>query len=196
MATLKVWNGTEFEYVDGRPGPAGPAGPTGATGPAGEGASILQQDAEPSSPVEDDLWIDTDEDAQSGTAVFADYTPTLTQSGAVTKTSSSRYMTLGKLVMVWVRLDVTGTGTASNTVTVSLPVTAAWSNKTVGHGLFFDTSASDNYPLRVSNSGTDAVLFTVTLDDGTGVSLGAFAPVAAAIASGDVLTFFVQYEAA
>lgn len=114
MATLKVWNGTEYEYVDGRPGPAGPAGatgpagsagaagatgPTGPTGPAGAtgptgptgvgatgatgpagatgptgvtgatgpagggGATILQQDSPPASPVEDDLWIDTDEAA-------------------------------------------------------------------------------------------------------------------------------------
>lgn len=35
MATLKVWNGTEYEYVDGRPGPAGPAGATGPAGSAG-----------------------------------------------------------------------------------------------------------------------------------------------------------------
>jgi hypothetical protein len=35
MATLKVWTGSEYEYVDGRPGPAGPTGPTGPTGPAG-----------------------------------------------------------------------------------------------------------------------------------------------------------------
>lgn len=134
--------------------------------------------------------------AQSGTPVFADYTPTLTQSAAVAKTSSSRYCEIGKLVMVWVRLDVTATGTASNTITVSLPVTAAWSNKSVGHGLFFDSSGSDSFPLRVSMASTTAVLFTTTLDDGTGVSLGAFAPFAGALGSGDVLTFFAMYEAA
>lgn len=35
MATLKVWNGTEYEYVDGRPGPAGATGPAGSAGAAG-----------------------------------------------------------------------------------------------------------------------------------------------------------------
>lgn len=39
---LKVWNGSAYEYVDGRPGPTGPTGPTGpagATGPTGVGAA-------------------------------------------------------------------------------------------------------------------------------------------------------------
>lgn len=35
MSTLKIWNGSAFEYVDGRPGPTGPTGPAGATGPTG-----------------------------------------------------------------------------------------------------------------------------------------------------------------
>ena len=45
MPTLKVWNGSAYEYVDGRPGPTGPTGPTGpagatgATGPTGAGAT-------------------------------------------------------------------------------------------------------------------------------------------------------------
>lgn len=42
MSTLKVWNGSAFEYVDGRPGPSGatgPTGPAGATGPTGAGAA-------------------------------------------------------------------------------------------------------------------------------------------------------------
>ena len=47
MTTLKVWNGSEWEYLTG-------------------GAAILQQDAEPEDPVEDDLWVDTD-------AVATDY---------------------------------------------------------------------------------------------------------------------------
>lgn len=60
MPTLKVWNGSEWEYLTG-------------------GAAILQQDAEPGSPVEGDLWIDTDAEP-SGSSVsgyFPDMAPSL-----------------------------------------------------------------------------------------------------------------------
>lgn len=53
------------------------------------------------------------------------YTPTLTQSGAVTKTVTvADYVQIGKLVTVWFRLDITGAGTTNNPILVGLPVTA------------------------------------------------------------------------
>lgn len=133
----------------------------------------------------------------SGSSVFADYTPTLTQSGSVTKTvTTARYCEIGKLVMLWIRLDVTGTGTASNMITVSLPVTASASNRTVGHGVWVDSSAGDSWFARIAMSTTTTVLMSSGIDDGTGFSLGAAAPAAAALGSGDVISFFACYEAA
>ena len=54
------------------------------------------------------------------------WTPTLTQSGTVTATvTSAVYGRWGRLIVGQFRLSVTGTGTGSNAVTVSLPVTSA-----------------------------------------------------------------------
>lgn len=135
--------------------------------------------------------------AQSGSTVFASYTPTLTQSGAVTKTvDTARYCENGKLVTVWVRLSITGSGTAANALVAGLPVTAAASNLTIGHGLFFDSSLGDQWMVRVAQASTTTVVFTAATDAGDGGSIGANTPMALAVASGDILSFFVTYEAA
>lgn len=91
MPTLKVWNGTEYAYVDGRPGPAGPTGPTGpagdngaagatgptgATGPAGTGVpaggTTDQVLVKASDTDYDTEWADA---GQSGTSVLTPDTP-------------------------------------------------------------------------------------------------------------------------
>lgn len=57
------------------------------------------------------------------------YTPTLVQSGAVTKTvNSARYMRSGRTITAQVGLTCTGAGTAANAVQVGLPVPAASTN--------------------------------------------------------------------
>lgn len=54
MSVLKRYNGTLWEELGG----------------TSSGTSILQQDSEPGSPTAGDLWLDTDEVAQSGTSVW------------------------------------------------------------------------------------------------------------------------------
>lgn len=50
---------------------------------------------------------------------WGDWTPTVTQSGAVTVTvSRARYMADGNTVHIYVELSVTGTGTAGNAITI------------------------------------------------------------------------------
>lgn len=51
--------------------------------------------------------------------IWSNWSPTLTQSGSVTFTTAyARYVTLGRLVMIECRLQITGTGTAGNAIIV------------------------------------------------------------------------------
>ena len=125
------------------------------------------------------------------------WTPTVTQSGAVTVTvTHAVYGRWGRLIIANFRLAVTGTGTAANAVTVSLPVTAARANMMVGTGSLFDTSASLGY------SGNVFLPSATTMDyrqQGTGTATDNRLGVAgftAALASGDGLDGFLMYEAA
>ena len=125
------------------------------------------------------------------------WTPTLTQSGAVTVTvTHAVYGRWGRLIIVNFRLAVTGTGTAANAVTVSLPVTAARANMMVGSGTVFDTSAGLSYSGAVFLPSTTTMDFRqhgsgTTIDNRLGV-----AGFTAALASGDVIDGFLMYEAA
>jgi hypothetical protein len=66
-------------------------------------------------------------------AAWESYTPTLTQSSTVTKTVTyAKYTQINKLCIVNVRLDVTGAGTAANSVVVGLPLTSASANINIG----------------------------------------------------------------
>jgi hypothetical protein len=125
------------------------------------------------------------------------WTPTLTQSGAVTATvTHAVYGRWGRLIIANFRLAVTGAGTGGNAVTVSLPVTAARANMMVGTGSVFDTSASLGY------SGNVFLPSTTTMDyrqQGTGTATDNRIGVAgftAALAAGDGIDGFFMYEAA
>jgi hypothetical protein len=75
----------------------------------------------------------------STTLAWASWTPTLTQSGNVTKTVTlAKYFQIGKIVVAVYVLTVTGTGTGNNVVTVSLPVTGSNSNAPAGAGWIND----------------------------------------------------------
>jgi hypothetical protein len=125
-------------------------------------------------------------------AEWTSYTPTVTQSGAVTKTVTyAKYKSYGGTVEVIVDLAITGTGTGANAVTVSLPVTAASSGTIpVGFGWIFDTTAGTNYKAPVYLVSTTTVAFV-----GTGGNLGV-SEFTAALASGDAVRFTARYEAA
>lgn len=97
------------------------------------------------------------------------YTPTLTQSGSVTKTVTvADYVQLGKFVTVWFHLAVTGSGTTNNAVLVGLPVTAntthASSAMELGSGEILDNGTNLYHVMwRYNSSTTIAALRNDTL---------------------------------
>lgn len=123
------------------------------------------------------------------------WTPTLTQTGAVTKTVTyARYMKVGRTTIAAFDLAVTGTGTASAAVTVSLPVTAATSSLKVGAGSIFDTSAGTQFKGVVELASTTTLAFVPT-ETTVNNNLGATS-FTAALASGDLVRGFAIFEAA
>lgn len=129
---------------------------------------------------------------------WTDYTPTLTQSGAVTKTvTRAKYIQLGKTVHVNVYLTITGTGTANNVVLVGLPVASVADGITIGAGRIYDASGPDLlYRSVMCLASTTTVRFeggNTTLANGLG---GSGQPFSAALASGDIVEFTGTYEVA
>lgn len=129
---------------------------------------------------------------------WTSYTPTLTQSGAVTKTvDRAKYVQIGKIVHVSVFLTVTGTGTANNGITITLPVTGvAGSGSSLGVGRVYDASANLIY--RGITVATSTSVVEIQAPGSTvGGGLGTTAtPFTAALASSDVVEFSATYEAA
>lgn len=126
--------------------------------------------------------------------VSAAWTPTITQSGAVTKTVTyGKYFQIGKLVFASALLSITGSGTGANQVTLSLPVTAAaGSSQAAGHGYLYDSSAATVYSFTaLLASTTTANLLQLNVNGflgSTGFTAG--------LASGDLINIFLTYEAA
>jgi hypothetical protein len=128
---------------------------------------------------------------------WSTWTPTLTQSGAVTKTvTRAVYARYGRTIHFNAQLAVTGSGTSSNSVTISLPVTAASAGFiTIGGGYIYDATASLNY------HGLAYLLSTTTMalsPSAVGVGLGVLGTVSftAALANGDSVNISGTYEAA
>lgn len=129
-------------------------------------------------------------------AVWETWTPTLTQSGAVTKTVTyGRYQRIGRTVIAQCDLAVTGAGTGNNAITVSLPVTsAAAGSRVIGSGHVYDSSAAVNYSQNaVCNTTTTAAIHSTGAGQLLGVTGSAMN---AALAAGDAVTFAVTYEGA
>ena len=127
---------------------------------------------------------------------FTAYTPTLTQSATVTKTVTyGRYTRVGRLVIAQCELACTGAGTAANQVLAGLPVPAqGTTQKTIGQGYIFDASAAGLYKATVEISTAVSVAFRPTSTSANDF-LGT-AVFTAALASGDLVSFSVMYEAA
>lgn len=136
-------------------------------------------------PVEASDWSDV---FPVGVDAWTPYTPTLTQTNAVTKTvTHASYVKIGRLVVVNMLLTVTGSGTAAAQLRVGLPLSAgAAVVQGVGAGLVFDTSTGSVF------SGTCVVdtvdTFKISFFGGIGFT--------AALASGDLISAFCAYEAA
>ena len=122
---------------------------------------------------------------------WTSFTPTLTQSGAVTKTVTyAKYTQINKLCICNVRLEVTGAGTTNNAITIGLPLTCSTSaNVRIGIGTFYDGSTTITYngAVQVTSTTTAAIL-----PDATNNFAGITPNVA--LANGDNLSFSIMYE--
>lgn len=165
---------------------------TSATRPAGvEGQHITESDTDREYVYSGSGWVEW-----GGYGAWTSYTPTLTQSGAVTKTVNyAKYFKIGRQVTVAVLVTVTGTGTAANIATLTLPFTAA-TTMGFGTGLIYDSSAGLVYPgLTNVNATTTMALYDSAAQSGPGgfLGLGGFT---AALANGDQVNMGCTYEAA
>lgn len=170
-------------------------------------ATEAARDSAITAPVEGMLSYQADSDAFTGytgsawveatrLGAWTDYTPTLTQSGAVTKTvTSARWVRAGRRVSFQVVLTATGSGTANNVVLVGLPVAAVATLLPMGSGMIFDTSASTFYSGLLLGGASASVAQIVA--NGNVIGLGGTSAVfAAALASGDIIYAAGTYEAA
>ena len=125
------------------------------------------------------------------------WTPTVTQTGSVTVTvTRATYFRAGRLIEFHATLAVTGSGTGSSQVLMSLPVTAASSGHAInGSGYITDTSASLNYSGFAYLSSTTAVGLSPA-GSGVGFGLLGFVGFTAALASGDGIHISGTYQAA
>jgi hypothetical protein len=124
------------------------------------------------------------------------FTPTLVQSGTVTKTVTyARFVRLGRTIFAQVDLSVTGSGTGANQVVIGLPVSAASGTLMVGTGLIYDSSATLVYNAiaEVMAGGAGVALRPTTSTTNANLGVTAFT---AALASGDIVRYGVTYEAA
>jgi hypothetical protein len=127
------------------------------------------------------------------------WTPTVTQSSAITKTvNEARYIKIANTVVFWVDLSLTSAGTSANNITMTLPVTAVGhsTNAVIGAGTFTDASVPTLYNVELQLASTTTV--KLNANGGTNGTLGqtlvaAPATTAIAVASGDLLRAFGVY---
>jgi hypothetical protein len=124
---------------------------------------------------------------------WTSYTPTLVQSGTVAKTVVvAEYTKINGFVSVFVRLNVTATGTAGQGLKVGLPVAATNTNISAGQASIFDSSTGTMY---------NGFAFTVTTTEvyvvGDWADIGVWGTIPTlAIASGDVIWMQLNYKVA
>ena len=119
------------------------------------------------------------------------WTPIVTQSVGVTVTNTlSRYARYGRAIIATFNLVVTSSGTGSNQITVSLPVTAAAASSGGGSGVITDTGTAIYSGYWSLNSTTTAHLLchAETAPAGSDPNF--------ALVSGDSMNGTIMYEAA
>ncbi len=129
-------------------------------------------------------------------AEWTTFTPTITQSGAVTKTVTyCKYKTFGGTVKVVGFLTITGSGTIANAITVTTPVTLATSTElTIGVGRIVDASGPASYPVLVNVNTTGTIKF-VQSDIATPAGYVGAVP-SFGLAVGDTIAFEYEVEQA
>jgi len=134
--------------------------------------------------------------APLGAGAWTSFVPTLTQGASVANTVAyAKYFQIGKLTIAQVKLNVTGVGTATTNIGVTLPVpfTASGAPRIIGDGWIYDASANSVYKAIIEITSTQGIFFrptTTTANDFLGS-----AAMTAALASGDLVTYSAIYEA-
>lgn len=129
------------------------------------------------------------------------FTPTVTQSGGVTITlNNSTYFRLGRLVVWTFAINITGSGTGANDVSLSIPVASAYGGSNYaygGTGEIFDASASLQYTGLAVLTGASTMKIRSGLSSSAPASgyLGTQS-FTAGLAAGDIISGQVIYEAA
>jgi hypothetical protein len=97
-------------------------------------------------------------------ATASTWSPVVDQNGTVSSTTDhASYIKIGRLVMAWCYVTVTGTGSANNVASVTLPVAATTDYagfQTIGNAIVRDSNTSTSYhsaaTLRTSGATTIA----------------------------------------
>lgn len=132
---------------------------TSATRPTGvEGLAIYETDTDLEYTYNGTSWIPT---ARLGAP--ATWTPTLNQSGAVSKTTNiANYWKLGRRVEGEVHMTCSGAGGGASDITVGMPDTMVYSGSpsvVIGSGMVFDASVSTFYSgVLIAASTTTAII--------------------------------------
>ena len=141
------------------------------------------------------------------------YTPTFTQSVAITKTTDfARFTQLGKWVQGSLKLTASSAGTANNKIFVGLPVAASANNHIVGSCYWKDASGTDLFKFRSilsaiyessttmafspMNSTSEATNATSDVRLGQNYTSGGSSTTGFTVASGDIIYVQFSYEAA
>lgn len=126
---------------------------------------------------------------------WTSYTPSLQQSGSVTKTVSyAKYLKLGRTVIVNVQLAVTGSGTGANAILIGLPHLAAYAtNMPCGSGYVYDATAGFYGGIALLSDTSRVSILPATSAAGNILGL---ANMTAALVSGDIVAASFHYESA
>lgn len=131
---------------------------------------------------------------------YAAYTPTISQNGTrTTSTLVARYNQVGKKVHAWGYAVLSNAGTAGNSIGVTLPVTphasiAGNASMTIGSGAINDVGTAF-YNANAVPDGPGLVFYsTVQAAASTANRIGVSPSFA--LASGDIITWDILYEAA
>jgi len=119
---------------------------------------------------------------------FSSWTPTITQGSSVAKTSVSYYTQIGKLVIAYAFLGITGSGTPGSVITLTLPAAPAAAGRGGGSWWHYDPG-NTNYTGFADIAASSIRLFGDVNGQQHGVNAGT-------LSSGDTVTVVVTYEAA
>ena len=136
-------------------------------------------------------------DMTAALGAWRDWTPTVTQSGAVTVTvTEAKYCLVGKVCHIYAKLAVTGTGTGANAIVVGATPVAAQPAVAAGEGMVHgqawvqDAGAANYYGLAVNSSGANWIFPDTNTREYIGVDPNF------ALANGDKIFFSATYRVA